>query len=62
MPRTQTLAEWAESSPVAPQTHANGAIWIALGPLSEPKYWSLWMLSDYRVTSVTGGSVWLVAR
>jgi len=60
--RTQTLAEWADSSPVAPRTHKDGAVWVGIGPLSEPKYWSLWMLSDYAVTSVTGGSVWLRPR
>jgi hypothetical protein len=59
---TQTLAQWSEFSPSTPQQHPGGALWVAIGPLTEPKYWSLWMLSDYRVSSVSGGSVWLVKR
>jgi hypothetical protein len=57
-----TLAQWAASSPVAVRQH--GAAWYVPGYayLPEPMIRQLWRLDDYLVSSVTGGSVWMVQR
>jgi hypothetical protein len=55
-----TLHEWEDRSPIAVLTHENGARYV-------PGVWSLAAvllvflhdLSDYRVSSVTGGTAWL---
>jgi hypothetical protein len=56
-----TLAEWAERSKYAPRKHASGAYHV---PQVEPEDSQrlLWHLTDYLVSSVTGGSIWLVPR
>jgi hypothetical protein len=58
-----TLAEWTEKSPIVPQLHKDGfSVWVAYLGSSDPIYRELWRLSDYRVTSVAAGSIWLVPK
>ena len=55
-----TLAEWAKTSKYAVRRHPSGAWWY---PDTDPLGSSgLWKLDDYVVSSVTGGSIWLVPR
>lgn len=56
-----TLAGWAEQSKYAPKHWKNGVYTV---PQVEPEDSQrlLWRLSDYLVSSVTGGSIWLIPR
>jgi hypothetical protein len=59
-----TLAQWREQYPgwyVA--QHASGGYWLKdNGESMTNERWELWHLDDYAVSSVTGGSIWLVQR
>jgi|PlaIllAssembly_1097288.scaffolds.fasta_scaffold29831_2 hypothetical protein len=55
-----SLAEWEKGSRYAVTRHPDGSISVPYGV--EPHFNKLWGLSDYRVTSVTGGSVWLMPK
>lgn len=59
-----SLAEWAERNPdVYVGTTPNGMRWIADQQTDERHdRWQLWRLTDYVVTSVTGGTIWLQLR
>jgi hypothetical protein len=56
-----TLQEWAAAN--LEPIHYDGlynVAWVAAGFLNDDTaYRQLWRLTDYRVTSVSGGSVWL---
>ena len=56
-----TLNEWKQKWDYVVTTHSSGAMVLpddlVCGARSE-----LWHLSDYVVSSVTGGSVWLIKR
>lgn len=60
-PASLSLAQWASLYDV-PISPAGEARVVAQSPLSDEARWQLWHLSDYRVSSVTGGSVWLMPR
>jgi hypothetical protein len=56
-----TLSEWKEQSGHYVGDHKSGAKWIPANmPL--PLHWELYHLTDYVVSSITGGSIWLVKR
>lgn len=58
-----TLNQWTERAPVWPRGHGDqGAMYIAAASIPDDLYPLLWSLEDYRVTSVHGGSVWLMRR
>lgn len=56
----QTLAEWCEEYRATAPMHSSGQRWTV--PPSECAQSALFWLSDYRVTSVHGGAVWLMPR
>lgn len=57
-----TLQQWADAHREPVHTVGRAA-WIAGGFLNnDAAYRQLWRLSDYAVTGVTGGSVWLHQR
>lgn len=55
-----TLKEWAAKQPYIVRQHEAGAWWIPDGPLVDRA--GAWNLSDYRVSSVAGGSIWFMKR
>ena len=55
-----TLAEWCEEYRAVAQFYSSGQ-WVAVPP-SEVAQSALFWLSDYRVTSIHGGAVWLMPR
>jgi hypothetical protein len=55
-----TLAEFAPRWPYTIVRHSSGA--MVTPDADTPDRWRLWLLSDYVVSSVTGGSVWLIRR
>lgn len=57
----QTLQEWSVGQPYIIREHASGAYWIPDSTRLINRV-GLWNLSDYRVTSVTGGSIWLMRK
>lgn len=57
-----TLHEWEQQSGETTHLHPSGARWIAYASLSMDDYRELFHLSDYLVSSVIGGTVWLVPR
>jgi hypothetical protein len=59
-----TLQEWEAQSPVAVSRLAAypDARIVPYGTLPDALYRALWGLSDYIVSSVSGGAVWLVQR
>jgi hypothetical protein len=54
------LTEWLERSTVAPHYHLGGAVSVPDVITNQPIRRWLWQLDDYRVSSIIGGSVWLV--
>lgn len=62
-----TLADWEKKSPLTVGTHKTGARWVpddfpnALHDEHDLR-WELWHLSDYRVSSVSGGTIWLIPK
>ena len=60
-----TLAEWEESTGVSLTRHKSGAVSFAYAPvlsLSARLNYLLYHLSDYVVSGLAGGSVWLCPR
>src|SRR5688500_11101767 len=57
-----TLQEWSDKTGVLVKTHESGAKVIPQVCIPDEEHWRLWKLTDYAVSSVTGGSVWLVKR
>jgi hypothetical protein len=58
-----TLAEWLQDCPYIARPHGQGgAMVLPDSGVSERKRAQLSTLSDYRVSSVTGGSIWLIPR
>lgn len=55
-----TLKQWEESSPI--RYHFHGVSVVVPDILKHELRIQLWQLEDYRVTSVTGGSIWLMPR
>ena len=55
-----TLKQWADKWGIQPSPHGGAAV-VTLHP-KERSYSELWGLQDYVVSSVTGGSIWLVPR
>ncbi len=56
-----TLAQWAEKSPYRVSMHSSGCMVTAWNP-SYVGYGDLFHLSDYVVSSIEAGTVWLVSR
>jgi hypothetical protein len=56
-----TLAQWARGNGATVHTHGN-AVWVVDDRRIEHARTQLWDLTDYVVSSVSGGSVWLVPR
>ncbi len=60
-----TLEEWLKDSPVVGRMMPNGEYAlpdVLSGAEHRTRAWDLHHLSDYVVTSVIGGSIWLVPR
>lgn len=57
-----TLAQWAAEWPYAVAIHANGLSWTPDRTGVETLRTKAWGLSDYRVSSVRGGSIWFMPR
>lgn len=59
-----TLQEWSKLWPYTVQQHKLGAMWTP--DTSLIRYGTIrrqaWSLSDYRVSSVSGGSIWFTKR
>lgn len=53
-----TLQEWSKLAGISPASHGD----CKIVPIILPHHRQLFQLLDYRVSSVTGGSVWLVQR
>jgi hypothetical protein len=54
-----TLHQWEDHAPIDALAHRDGARWIPdalIPPAIRP---TLWRLEDFRVSSVSGGSIWL---
>lgn len=61
-PRRLTLKEWSEIYCYNPCYHNVGDP-VVVFPCSTPeKEWGFWILSDYIVSSISGGSIWLVKK
>lgn len=59
----QTLAELLPSLDYAPQALPSGAVvYPDSGWRNERQRAQLWQLRDYQVSSVSGGSIWLLPR
>lgn len=56
-----TLAEWAEPQPYIVRLHRNGAMHIPDSTLLVDRA-RAWVLTDYRVTAVSGGTIWFRRR
>lgn len=57
-----TLAEWAQGWPHTVQQHPNGGMWTPDTYDNGHYRFLAWQLLDYRVSSVTGGSIWFTPR
>jgi hypothetical protein len=57
-----TLAEWAKGWPHKVSQHSSGAMWTPDGELKIHHRCQAFYLSDYLVSSVSGGSIWFVSR
>jgi hypothetical protein len=60
-----TAKEWERKYGYALRPHNNkGTLWIPDSQLDKKKLmrYDLFHLSDYAVSSITGGSVWLIPR
>lgn len=59
-----TLKEWATDWPYTVQQHKLGAMWTP--DTADPRVSHIrreaWRLSDYLVSSVSGGSIWFIRR
>jgi hypothetical protein len=59
--RLQAVEDLPIATPRVINTHAAGGKWIPDG-MPNPYRRELWSLSDYLVSSVTGGTIWLTPR
>jgi hypothetical protein len=59
-----TLAEWAKGWPyvVRPLKDGDTAVFTPDSAHDEAYRAKAWHLSDYRVSSVSGGSIWFIPR
>jgi len=59
-----TLNEWEHESGRASYLYDKGVVYIhdTFNQYSEKYRTKLWQIQDYRVTSVTGGVIWLTVR
>lgn len=57
----QTLQQWAAQQPYLVQQHPAGAYWIPDSTRLVDRAGAFW-LSDYLVSSVTGGTLWFLPR
>jgi hypothetical protein len=58
-----TLAEWAEGWPyTVSESKSEGLKWVPDSIIDESYRAKAWQLKDYRVSSVSGGSIWFVKR
>ena len=57
-----TLQEWAAGWPYAVRQHTHGARWTPDAVGHEDHYTQAFRLSDYLVSSVSGGSIWFIQR
>ncbi len=58
-----TLVQWSEIYNGYIGNHESGAKYIAGSVyLAECAYKKLWTLSDFRVSSVLGGTIWLLRK
>ena len=60
-PVSRTLAQWAAKQPYIVQEHANGQRWIP-DANTLVDWATAWKLTDYRVMSVSGGTIWFSKR
>ncbi len=56
-----TLAQWSEAAGVAVQEHHSGARYVYEPSIPRDARWNLYHLSDWHVTTYSGGAVWLSA-
>jgi hypothetical protein len=56
-----TLKEWSERYGID-MREKDGAHWVPDTFTGHEARWTLWSLSDMTVSSVTGGTIWLVPR
>lgn len=56
------LREWCEKAGWVEQTHTNGQKYLVGTGLTPQLSWDLYHLEDYAVSTVSGPTVWLVAR
>ena len=59
-----TLAQWAEFWPYKVSKHSTGAMWTPDAVKNWSRDWRVeaFHLSDYLVSSITGGTIWFVPR
>lgn len=57
-----TLAQFLESWPENPISDSRHAPAIGIADRIDSRRPQLWALSDYRVTSVSGGTIWLMPK
>jgi len=56
-----TLQEWSTKFNVVVNQHPNGASYVPI-TINNSSYMELWHLSDYLVSSIQAGTIWLVPR
>ena len=56
-----TLAAWGKKFKIKPMRHKGGAMYVP-DRAGEPSHKALFALTDYRVSSVTAGTVWLTSK
>lgn len=63
-PQRRSLEEWAQDWPYMVEQHANGGKWtpLGMGPDCDQLYKEAFNLTDYFVSSITGGSMWFAPR
>lgn len=58
-----SLQEWLIAHAIVPARDDGDSVAIVYGTeIQGDTAWELWHLTDYVVTSVTGGAIWLVPR
>lgn len=57
-----TLAEWAEKWPYLVREHPSGAMHTPDTTIATTVRSLAWQLTDYRVSSVAGGTIWFTKR
>lgn len=55
-----TLHEWSALTNVAVNLHDSGGVYVIPVRRGTPDYYKLWILEDYKVSSVCAGVIWLV--